>query len=364
MTSNFDPLHTYSSNSPIVLERISHLPIGGRMKDIPSRLWHDSYVRVGEKKTGGPNLRLLRLDPDRPANTVTAYIFNKFAHPYEDRYITPREAARLQQFPDSHDFAGPITSVQLQIGNAVPVGLAQAVAHHVEQRLVAKHANANLKAVSLFSGAGGMDLGFEKYFHIESANELVPAFAQTLRNNFSSTKVVNESLAHLAGSDLARDQIDLIFGGPPCQPFSAAGKHRGVDDPRGGLVKEYLRIVADLEPRYFVMENVPGLVSNAKGGALRFILEQASKIGYTAEYHVLKATDYGVPQLRNRLFVIGRRDPKEAELGRPVPSHASPGFQGDLLLPPCATVRDAFVGLGVPRPRDSKGSRSMSTSLG
>ena len=148
MTS-YDFLHTYSTNSPLVLERIRHLPIGGRMKDIPAHLWHDSYVRVGAKKTGGPNLRLLRLDPKEPANTVTAYIFNKFVHPFENRYITPREAARLQQFPDNHSFAGTVTQIQLQIGNAVPVGLARAVAEMVAGRLQ-QSVSRPLSAVSLF----------------------------------------------------------------------------------------------------------------------------------------------------------------------------------------------------------------------
>ena len=135
-----DRLHVRSKNSDLVVERIRHLPVGGRMKDIPEHLWHDSYLRVGEKNTGGPNLRLLRLDPSLPSNTVTAYIFNKFAHPIEDRYVTPREAARLQQFPDSHLFSGSIVSVQLQIGNAVPSGLAAAVAELAEA--VAEEADA------------------------------------------------------------------------------------------------------------------------------------------------------------------------------------------------------------------------------
>ncbi|WP_161792719.1 DNA (cytosine-5-)-methyltransferase [Brevibacterium linens] len=321
------------------------------MKDIPPHLWHDSYVRVGEKKTGGPNLRLLRLDPDQPSNTVTAYIFNKFAHYSEDRYITPREAARLQQFPDSHEFVGPITSVQLQIGNAVPVGLARAVARHVDARMKSNNTCLDRKAVSLFSGAGGMDLGFSDYFNIQSANEIESNFAATLARNFSSTHVLSSDVTDIDGSELSDSEVDLVFGGPPCQPFSAAGKHRGVDDPRGGLVKEYFRIVSELSPSYFVLENVPGLLSNAKGGALKFVLEQAEKIGYASEYFVLNATDFGVPQLRNRLFVIGRRDKSEAPLGRPLATHCLPDRQGNLLLPSCMTVGEAFAGLGKPTVR-------------
>lgn len=348
-----DRLHTYSTNSELVVERIRHLPVGGRMKDIPQHLWHDSYVRVGAKKTGGPNLRLLRLDLALPSNTVTAYIFNKFAHPYEDRYITPREAARLQQFPDEHEFAGTITQVQLQIGNAVPVGLARAVAQHVSERVRAHQSCHDLSAVSLFAGAGGMDLGFQDFFSVKAANEYVPTFSETLRLNFPHTEVINEDISKVSGRDLLpRGEVDIVFGGPPCQPFSAAGKQRGVHDPRGALVREYLRIVAELEPKYFVMENVPGLVSNASGGALHFIKEHAEEIGYSTEHFVLTATDFGVPQLRNRLFIIGRRDVGERPLGPPPPTHArTANGQGDLLLRPCATVADAFAGLPPARSR-------------
>lgn len=323
------------------------------MKDIPERLWHDSYVRVGKKKTGGPNLRLLRLDPNYPSNTVTAYIFNKFAHPFEDRYITPREAARLQQFPDEHEFAGPITSVQLQIGNAVPVGLAEAVAQHVHSRLDASSTKKSYSAVSLFSGAGGMDLGFRKWFSVVSANEVVPHFAETLRLNFPETNVLEEDVSNIKGSDLApAGEIDVVFGGPPCQPFSAAGKQRGVEDPRGRLVREYLRLVSELAPKYFVLENVPGLVSNSNGGAIKFILDGAAACGYEVEYFVLLAADYGTPQLRRRLFVIGRSSNAEPPLGIPIPQRAlSAPSQESLFLPPYATVGEAFSGLGGALPR-------------
>src|SRR5699024_5730066 len=178
---------------------------------------------------------------------------------------------RLQQFPDSHQFYGPITSVQLQIGNAVPVGLARAVAEHVRSVLKKRHGEEGLPyAVSLFAGAGGMDLGFSEHFDVVSSNELVPDFAQTLRLNFPDTNIVEGSIEGVSAHDLNPEgkDISLVFGGPPCQPFSAAGRHGGLNDPRGQMVSEYLRIVDESKPHYFVLENVPGLVSNAKGGAL------------------------------------------------------------------------------------------------
>lgn len=115
---------------PKVQERIDALGIGDKMQDLPEHLWHESfryYVKEDPDRKGGPNLRMIRLDPQKPSLTVTAYIFNKFVHPYENRFITPREAARLQGFPDDLEFQGSLTSTQLQVGNAVPVSLGQAI---------------------------------------------------------------------------------------------------------------------------------------------------------------------------------------------------------------------------------------------
>lgn len=313
------------------------------MKDIPEHLWHDSFIRKGEKKTGGPNLRLLRLDPEKTSNTITAYVFNKFVHPTSDRYITAREAARIQQFPDSHSFSGPITSIQLQIGNAVPVGLARAVAAHVSGAFK----NKKPTALSLFSGAGGMDLGFENLFEIKAAIEHDKFSCETLRQNFKDIRVIEGDIRDVHGKDVAPKGIDFIFGGPPCQPFSAAGKQRGVKDPRGMLVDEYLRLVDELKPKYFVLENVQGLVYNQKGGALTYILESAAALGYETEWKVLNSANFGVPQSRMRLFVIGRKKGLAA-LGFPEPTHASDSNQPDLFTAPFVTVGEALKGLGEP----------------
>jgi len=157
--------HIARKASGIVRRRIEALPIGGKMQDLPEELWHPSFARymADETRVGGPNLRMIRLDPDEPSLTVTGYIFNKFVHPYEDRFITPREAARLQDFPDDFVFAGTMTSIHRQVGNAVPVRLANAVAHAVmESGRQNGVITSGTPCLSLFSGAGGMDLGFEQ----------------------------------------------------------------------------------------------------------------------------------------------------------------------------------------------------------
>src|SRR5438477_9329603 len=122
------PNHIARSVGPAVQQRIDKLGIGQKMQDLPEELWHESfrfYVKEDPTRQGGPNMRMIRLDPDKPSLTVTGYIFNKFVHPFEDRFITVREAARLQGFPDTLKFEGTLTSTQQQIGNAVPLPLAQ-----------------------------------------------------------------------------------------------------------------------------------------------------------------------------------------------------------------------------------------------
>lgn len=314
------------------------------MKDIPRELWHPSFERTGAKKTGGPNLRLLRLDPNLPSNTITGYVFNKFVHPSEDRYITPREAARIQQFPDSHVFCGPITSIQQQIGNAVPIGLSRALAAHLVQFFQTKNSPS---AISLFSGAGGLDIGFQEFFKIAAAVENDHDSCETLRANFPEIQVVEGDIKEVGATELGVGKVDLIFGGPPCQPFSAAGKQRGVADPRGALVDEYFRLVRALRPKYFLLENVQGLVYNRKGGALTYILDAAQNSGYEVEWRVLHAEHFGVPQLRRRLIVIGRQEGLCAT-GFPEPTHGALADQLELGLAPIETVGRAFQGLGVP----------------
>jgi DNA (cytosine-5)-methyltransferase 1 len=316
--------HTYGDYSEIVLKRITLLPPGGRMKDLPQELWHKSFIRTGDKKTGGPNLRLLRLEHDKPSNTITGFVFNKFVHPVENRYITPREAARIQGFPDEFVFKGPVTSIQLQIGNAVPVRLADAIGNWVSLYLE-KHSkiSGKPKAISLFAGAGGLDLGFHKYLDVVSINEYIPAFCDTLRANFKDSHIIEGDITKIKGKDLARgNKIDVVYGGPPCQAFSSAGKQKGIDDPRGMMILEHIRIVKETKPEVFVLENVPNLKAVAKGKILEQALEQMAKIGYKTEWYVLNAADYGAPQQRRRLIIIGRKNKYKEPLGPPPVTHA------------------------------------------
>lgn len=339
-----------------VQRRINALKIGQKMQDLPEELWHDSfkfYVKHDSNRQGGPNLRIIRLHPDQPSLTVTGYVFNKFVHPYENRFITVREAARLQGFPDYLKFEGTLTSTQLQVGNAVPVLLAKAVFEQVVRQAQSFGlGNRSLKAFSLFSGAGGMDIGAESTLriNIKVSLDCWSDACATMRGFFQERVYVLEKdissiedplhLWQQTSNEV--DAPDLIFGGPPCQAFSQAGKQKGVIDSRGSMIFEFLRFVERLNPPFFVMENVSNLKGVGGGSLYQQILENMKNLGYNVSVGLLLAADFGVPQLRRRLFFLGCRK----EIGNitfPLPTHSS---QIELFrLKPYTTVGEAFTNL-------------------
>lgn len=191
-------------------------------------------------------------------------------------------------------------------------------------------------AISLFSGAGGMDIGFsDAGFNVLAAVELDVSCCDTLRSNTVGTKVINQDISTLSGDALLKEvgisfgELDMLFGGPPCQSFSLAGNRRGLDDPRGQLVGHFARLVHEIGPRSFVMENVKGMTNWSKGQALQEVLEQLEKpivIGgkqkkYRCVHHVLNSADFGVPQFRERLFIVGNR--MDVDFYFPTPTHTS-----------------------------------------
>ncbi len=193
--------------------------------------------------------------------------------------------------------------------------------------------------ISLFSGAGGFDVGFAMAgFKIRVMVEIHPDPCKTLRANFhweelkkrnvwknkeamkksvswyhepepvilqrDITKLTTKEI--LEAGNLRVGEATVVTGGPPCQGFSTAGK-RLLEDPRNQLLKEYVRIVREALPRVFVMENVPGMVSMSKGQIIKGICEEFSKAGYEVTWKIMNAADYGVPQLRKRVIIIGQR---------------------------------------------------------
>lgn len=311
------PNHKTRKYTGIVLERMKHLPPGGKMGDLPEHLQHESFIRKGDKKTGGPNMRLLRLEEGKPSLTVTAYIFNKFVHPKEDRYITPREAAVLQDFPLDYEFKGTLGQVQKQIGNAVPVGLAKELAKEVAKYFKRLNKGGKLKIASYFTGAGGLDLGFEQasdkliQFETSFSTDIEKWAEATIVHNRPEWNFHREDITQLEPSTVKKvigQNPDIIIGGPPCQPFSVAGKQKATKDPLGILYRDYIRHVDALKPEIVVMENVYGLAQVKSANMIEEIYKSFEDIGYDVTHRELMAADYGVPQKRRRLFFVAAKN--------------------------------------------------------
>lgn len=366
--------HIYRKVGEQVQKRINHLKVGGKMQDLPEELQHESFKFYMNDPTrkGGPNMRIIRLDPDQPSLTVTGFIFNKFVHPTESRYVTVREAARLQGFPDALEFVGTLTSTQRQVGNAVPVHLGRAVLESVA--LTIKRGNGVegnvLTAMSLFSGAGGLDIGAEEVdadgVRIETklCTDLWYDACRTLQGYFGDrVAVVEQDLSKVEDpAEFFQEHTgekrlpDIVYGGPPCQSFSQAGKQKGTLDLRGSLVFDFIRCVRSIKPKAFVMENVSNLKGIAGGQLLKELVHSFRELGYNAEAKVLTATDYGCPQKRQRIFIIGIRE----DIGKPafpIPTHAAVPSLMDL---PYVTVGEAFAGL--PAAQSSNGSAKADTT--
>ena len=161
-----------------------------------------------------------------------------------------------------------------------------------------------MKIASFFSGAGGLDLGFEKAgFDTIWANEYDQTIWETLENNFPNTKVDRRSIVNI----LAKDVPDVIgiIGGPPCQSWSEAGAGRGIEDKRGQLFFEYIRILKEKEPLFFLAENVSGILLPKHKVAFEKILNEFRSLNYNVSYHLLNANDYNVPQDRKRVIIVG-----------------------------------------------------------
>ncbi|MEL6260322.1 MAG: DNA cytosine methyltransferase [Cyanobacteria bacterium J06626_6] len=181
--------------------------------------------------------------------------------------------------------------------------------------------------VDLFAGAGGLSLGFEQAgFDVVAAAEIDPVHACVHKFNFPDCAVIPKSVADVSGDALRaiagldrQTAVDVVVGGAPCQGFSLIGQ-RALDDPRNVLAKEFIRLVSELQPSYFLFENVKGLTIGAHLNFLQEVIDRLRRIGYEVlqPWRVLNAKDYGVPQCRERLFVLG------AKQGYALPCYPAP----------------------------------------
>lgn len=168
--------------------------------------------------------------------------------------------------------------------------------------------------IDLFSGAGGMSLGFDQIgFSNVFSIDIEPSFCETYRANFPKHKLVQKDISKISNDEIKslikNKKIEVVIGGPPCQGFSMAGNigRKFIDDSRNQLFREFARVVEIVQPKYFVMENVARLFTHNKGETKKEIIELFNQMNYFVECKVVNTADFGIPQIRNRVLFIGNR---------------------------------------------------------
>lgn len=330
------PNHIALDHSEKVVARYRLIPEGGRLPPpemLPPEIRRSNFGNTYK-----------RLDRNRPALTMVPGNNAFPVHPTLHRSLTPREAARLQTFPDNYLFAGDRRSQCILVGNAVPPLMAEAIARSVlehasripnasarvreepvlptKARPVTRHRVVSEGFVDLFSGVGGFTIGLERSGWAPFLGvDINKHAAASHRHNYPGVSFeeadLGDSKVLCALADQFKDRdLGIVVGGPPCQGFSVFGKRRFVrtrgyaphKDERNKLVFAFVEFVRRVQPRWFVMENVPGLATLDDGDFLKLLLDEFRSAGYpNAEARVLNAADYGVPQLRRRLLIIGNR---------------------------------------------------------
>ena len=168
-----------------------------------------------------------------------------------------------------------------------------------------------MNILSLFSGCGGLDLGFERAgFDIPVANEFDPSIYETFKVNHPKTHLVEGDVRQITKENIlpfVNGEIDGIIGGPPCQSWSEAGSLKGIEDARGQLFFDYIRLLQELRPKFFLAENVSGMLADRHSVAVQNILNMFEQSGYDVSLTLVNAKDYGVAEERKRVFYIGFR---------------------------------------------------------
>ncbi len=325
------PNHIVLNHSEKVVKRYSLINEGGKLPP-PESL----PIEIRRKNFGSTYQRL-----NRNNYSITLVPGNNAfpVHPTLNRSITPREAARIQSFPDKIIFKGNRREQCILVGNAVAplmsANLALKVSDHLNGNEIdsstilskfTKPINSKLKKqltfVDLFSGAGGITEGLLKsgikgVLSVDFDQDCV----NTHKENHKDVPIIKGDLDNPETKDevinfLSNKKIDLVIGGPPCQGFSIFGKRRFVNsknydptqDNRNSLVKNFWEYVEEIDPDWAIMENVPGFASLENGYYLEESLKQIKKIGFRSfDYRVINCANYGVPQKRKRFILIASK---------------------------------------------------------
>lgn len=355
-TEKIIPQHQIPALSALDKQMIGYVEPGGNWTSIPESVPSkrlDQIRAMAQKRGMVRTTYYSRLKYEQPAYTISTY-FNRPGnganiHPWEDRTLTSREAARLQSFPDHFVFEGNDAAVRTQIGNAVPPLLGYAIGNAIK-----KKAAAPPPFCDIFAGAGGLSCGLELAgLRGVAALEINKDAAKTFARNHSpqihtivgdiNDSGVQDELIAAVRAGIAADDPWVLVGGPPCQGFSTAGC-RDENDIRNRLVDSYLSLVKRLDPPIVVMENVHGILSMSKGKVIEGIYSSFKELGYVTHSApwVVDAERYGVPQMRKRVVILAAKDPDL------LPEYPEPIFRKCLGRREPADLRSSPVSPGYP----------------
>jgi DNA (cytosine-5)-methyltransferase 1 len=364
------PNHFSAKLSELDIQTAVAVPPGGNWKNIPVTVPSKRLATIRESFKAGEGSRSTyygRLRADAPSYTINTYFSRpgNGCHLHYDydggqhRVISEREAARLQSFPDSFRFFGSHSAIAKQIGNAVPPLLAYQVAQAL---------GTPGQTVDLFCGAGGLSLGFTwAGWKPLTANDIDAPALRTYGANVHNDAVegsirereVFDELVRRVEAQRERRMPIALLGGPPCQGFSTAGKPRSMDDERNQLFQSYREMLERLRPDLFVFENVTGLL-NMEGGRVFEVVKSALTLpGYQVAAWKLRAENYGVPQRRTRVFIVGFSKAYSNSINPPVPIT---DFGGDHnlfdRLTPAVTAEQALGDLPPLRPGEDGSTKA------
>ncbi len=305
--------HQCAALSELDLRIARSVPPGGNWRDIPADVPSERIAQIRVSAAEGKGSRSTyygRLRADRPSYTVGTY-YNRpgngcFLHhdPSQHRTISHREAARLQSFPDDFVLMGPQREVCKQIGNAVPPLLAMQIAQALGRPG---------DMVDVFAGCGGLSLGFKwQGWQTLTATDFNPHAVAAFNKNIAPLAFVGDMqddqvIDRLVVASRERDPMRplALVGGPPCQGFSTGGKKRSEQDARNHLHARYALLLERMRPDMFLFENVMGLLSMSGGAFLKRIISGMREVGYETVVWRLNAAEFGVPQRRQRVVIVG-----------------------------------------------------------
>ncbi|MEB4783499.1 DNA (cytosine-5-)-methyltransferase [Paenibacillus jamilae] len=366
------PNHYASTLSELDLTIVRHIPPGGNWKNIPDWVPSKRIQQIRESFKAGKGSRSTyygRLHPDFPSYTINTYFtrpgngchihygFDEGQH----RTISQREAARLQSFPDDFIFQGSKTSINTQIGNAVPPLLGYQIAKKIPFKG---------QYVDLFSGAGGLSLGFvwagwKPIVANDIDKNCLATYTENIHSNVILGDIREEENFQLIVNECKKARLKnpdmplFVLGGPPCQGFSTAGNRRSPEDERNWLFKSYVALMKEINPDGFIFENVPGILSMDNGNFFRMIIEELSTVVKNLHVHKLNSVNYGVPQRRERVIIIGDTQelvdstpPKKITQLRNIKQDVQPEH------PPAISVYDALSDLPRLEPNEDGSSKT------